>query len=272
LAELCGRVVEAGDLRGEGASALLARALRRAGADSLVECGVRPLLVEVVEPVLGRQLAPALPPSPCAWSLRAHPAAGTILEWRSDSGASGALAALRRVGSGRVLGLAGSPAMDDVGLEVPGALASAVLFLRPSSGTPRSRLFEDVFQLEGLPPGLPAALEVEVRADGARRGSVVASAPARDPSVRQGDLTQLARLAAGARSVELVAGGFVAPVLALLEPELPAAAPVVPSRGQEDSSLRRAALASRWLLLLAGAFLCGALMAPIFKVATRRGR
>lgn len=272
LAALCGRVVEAGDLRGEGAAELLARALRRAGADSLIECGAAALRVEVVEPLLGAPLAAELLAGPCAWSLRAHPAANLLLEWRSETGKFGALAALRRVEAGRVLGMAGAPVADADGLAPPSALAAAVLAVRPTSGTPRVRVFRDCFSLEGLPSGVPAAVEVEVRADGARRGMLLATAPASDPSVRQGDLTDLARLALGGRSVELSVAGFVAPLVTVLEPELPAAAAVVPSREVEGNSLHRAARGARWLLLLAGACLCGAMLAPIFKIAARHGR
>jgi hypothetical protein len=85
-------------------------------------------------------------------------------------------------------------------------------------------------------------------------------------------LTDLARLALGGRSVELSVAGLVAPLVTVLEPELPAAAAVVPSREVEGNSLHRAARGARWLLLLAGACLCWAMLAPIFKIAARHGR
>lgn len=272
LADMCGRVVDAGDLGAAEATGFLARALRRAGAESSIECAEAPARIEVVEPLLGAQLAASTRAAACAFALRAHPSAELVLEWRSESGWSGALAAWRRVGAGRVLGLAGPPAADATGFAPPPALASAVLAARAPAGPPRARVYEGVFQIAGLPPDAPAALEVVVRADGERRGALVAAAPARDGSVRQGDLTELARLAQGGRSVELEAAGFVLPLATALEPELPVTRAIRPSRALEVSSLRRAARASRWLLHACAACLCGAMLAPFFKAGARRGR
>ena len=275
LSALCGRVLEAGDLGAAGAMELLAGALRRAGVEALHDCGEQPVRIEVVDASLGAQHAGELPRASCAWLLRAAPGARSLVEWRLDADRSGTLVAQAGAGPGRLLGIAGAPSAEgdiDPRVFAPGLLGAAVLAARAAQGAPRVRVYEGSFQLEGLPSDAPALVEVEVRGDGLPRGSIPAVAPARLPSIRQGDLTELSRLASGAGVVELGVAGFVLPFAAALDPELPAGAPVRPPAKAEDSSLRRAALASRWLLVAAAACLCGAYFSSSFKALARRGR